>query len=244
MKRTLFLLIISFSSFLFSLNSYAFKFSPMSSSIGVKGNDSSALYFLENDTDQSIAVQVNLVKREMDINGVESNPKISNELTLYPTQLIIPPNEKRSVKVAWVGKELPTKELAYRLIAEQLPIELEKNKNKKASIKVLLRYVAALYVKAEDYSSDIKVAEVKNVEKKISILIENVGKKHQVLANLNLKFIDEKKKKEILLTVDDLKGMSGENVLADSKRIFIFPMTGKFSEISSTDKVKISFDKD
>lgn len=216
----------------------------MSSSIGVKGNDSSALYFLENDTDQSIAVQVNLVRREMDINGVESNPKISNELTLYPTQLIIPPNEKRSVKVAWVGKELPTKELAYRLIAEQLPIELEKNKNKKASIKVLLRYVAALYVKAEDYSPDIKVAEVKNVEKKISILIENIGKKHQVLANLNLKFIDEKKKKEILLTVDDLKGMSGENVLADSKRIFIFPMTGKFSEISSTDKVKISFDKD
>jgi fimbrial chaperone protein len=244
MKRTLYLFIISLSSFLFSVNSYAFKFSPMSSTIGVKGSDGTALYYLENDTDQAIAVQVNLVKREMDLNGVESNPKIANELTLYPTQLIIPPNEKRSVKIAWVGKELPSKELAYRLIAEQLPIELEKNKNKKASIKVLLRYIAALYVKAEDYSSEIKVAEVKSVDKKISILIENVGKKHQVLANLNLKFIDENKKKEILFNAEDLKGMSGENVLADSKRIFVFPNSGKFSEINSTDKVKISFDKD
>jgi fimbrial chaperone protein len=148
------------------------------------------------------------------------------------------------VKVAWVGKELPIKELAYRLIAEQLPIELEKSKNKKASIKVLLRYIAALYVKAEDYNSEIKVTEVKNLDKKISIQVENSGKKHQVLANLNLKFIDEKKKKEFLFNADDLKGMSGENILADSKRIFIFQKTGKFAEINSADKVKISFDKD
>ena len=216
----------------------------MSSTIGVKASDASSLFFLENDSDQAIAVQVSLAKREMDINGVESNPKISTELTLYPTQLIIPPNEKRSVKVAWVSKEMPTKELAYRLIAEQLPIDLEKNKNKKASIKVLLRYVAALYVKAEDFSPEIKVLEVKNVDKKISIEIQNSGKKHQVLANLNLKFIDEKKKKEILLNAEDLKGMSGENILPDSKRLFLFPKLGKFTEINSTDKVKISFDKD
>lgn len=216
----------------------------MSLSLGVKGPNSSALFFLENDSNQAIAVQVSLAKREMDVNGVESNPKISDELTLYPSQLIIPPNEKRSVKVAWFGKILPTKELAYRLIAEQLPIELEKSKNKKASIKVLLRYIAALYVKAEDYNSVILITEVKNSDKKISIQVENSGKKHQVLANLNLKFINEKNKKEILFNADNLKGMSGENILAESKRIFVFPKSGKFAEINSADKVKISFDKD
>jgi fimbrial chaperone protein len=218
----------------------------MSSTIGVDGNESSGLYYLENDSDQSIAVQVSLAKREMDIHGVETNPKVGNELTLYPTQLIIPPNEKRSVKVSWAGKEKPAKELAYRLIAEQLPIELDKNKNKKASIKVLLRYVAALYVRPDDFSADIKITEVKDLEKekKLSIQVENSGKKHQVLGNLNLKFIDEKKKKEILLTPEDLKGMSGENILPESKRVFLFPKTGKFSEINPVDKVKISFDKD
>jgi P pilus assembly chaperone PapD len=73
MKRTIFLSIIGSLSFLFSGNSYAFKFSPMSSSIGVKGSNSSALYFLENESNQAIAVQVSLTKREMDVNGVESS---------------------------------------------------------------------------------------------------------------------------------------------------------------------------
>jgi fimbrial chaperone protein len=216
----------------------------MSSSIEIKKNASSSLYFLENDSDQAIAVQVSLAKREMDINGVESNSKVSDELTVYPTQLIIPPNEKRSVKVSWMGSVVPTKELAFRIIAEQLPIDLEKNKSKKASIKVLLRYVAALYVKAEDYNSDIKITEIKTNDKKVSIQVENNGKKHQVLANLNLKFIDDKNKKEVLLEAADLKGMSGENILADSKRVFSFPKLGKFADINSTDKVKIIFDKE
>lgn len=237
-------ILIIFLCLFFSSNSFAFKFSPMSASIGVKGSDSSSLFYLENDSNQPIAIQVSLAKREMDINGVETNSKIGDELNVYPTQLIIPANEKRSVKVYWSGKEIPLKEMAYRLIAEQLPIDLEKNKNKKASIKVLLRYVAALYVKAEDYSSEVSIKEIKTFDKKISIEVQNAGKKHQVLANLNLKFLDEKKHKEILFKSEELKGMSGENVLANSSRIFSFPREGKFSEINSSDKVKISFDKD
>lgn len=241
MKLSIFTLIFSL---FFSANSYAFKFSPMSASIGIKSSDNNTLFYLENDSTQPIAIEISLAKREMDINGVEKNSKVGNELSFYPTQLIIPASEKRSVKVFWSGKEAPTKELSYRLIAEQLPIELEKNKSKKASIKVLLRYLAALYVKAEDYSSDITIKDIKTSDKKISIEVSNSGKKHQVLANLNLKFIDDKKKKEIHFAPEELKGMTGENVLADSSRIFTFPKEGKFSEVNSSDKVKISFDKD
>ncbi|MDO9183676.1 MAG: fimbria/pilus periplasmic chaperone [Bacteriovorax sp.] len=216
----------------------------MSSSIGTKADEASSLYYLENDSEQPIAVQVSLARREMDLNGIETNPKINNELSVYPSQLIIPPNEKRSVKVAWVGKDKPTKELAYRLIAEQLPIDLERNKNKKASIKVLLRYVAALYVKDDVFNSDVILKNISKDNKQVSIEFENCGKKHQVLANLNLKFSDEKKKKEIIFTADELRGMTGENILAESKRVFVFPKVGKFAEINSNDKVKISFDKD
>jgi fimbrial chaperone protein len=241
MKLNLFLILICL---FFSTNSHAFKFSPMSATIGVKGNESSSLFYLENDSEQPIAVQVSLAKREMDVTGNESNPKVDSELSLYPTQLIIPANEKRSVKVSWTGKEIPTKELAYRLIAEQLPIELEKAKNKKASIKVLLRYVAALYVKEGDFSSDIVVEELKVSGKKILIVVANNGKKHQVLSNLSLTFKDEKKKKEVLIKTEDLKGMSGENILAGSKRVFSFPQIGKFSDVNSSEKVKLSFDKE
>lgn len=241
MKRNTLLV---FFSLIFSLNSYAFKFSPMSATIGVSAKNNGTLFYLENDSDRPIAVQVSLAQRNMDINGTESNLKISDELIIYPSQLIIPANEKRSVKVSWSGKEIPAKELAYRLIAEQLPIELEQNKSKKVSIKVLLRYVAALYVSADDYNSSISIEGVRTADKRVFLEVSNSGKEHQVLINLNLKFINDKSKKEILFLAEDLKGMSGENILADSKRIFSFPQTGKFAEISSSDKVKISFDKD
>ncbi len=241
MKRNLFIIIFILS---INLSAFAFKFSPMSTTIGIGPNDNSALFFLENDSDQAIAVQVSLAKREMDIFGVEANAIVGSELTLYPTQLIIPPNEKRSVKVLWSGKDQLTKELAYRLIAEQLPIELEKDKSKKASIKVLLRYIAALYVKPADLNSDISITDFKVVDKKFIIATINKGKKHQVMTNLMIKFIDEAKNKEVLFKSEELKGINGENILADSQRLFIFPNLGKFSEIGVNDKVKMSFDKD
>jgi fimbrial chaperone protein len=229
---------------LFSANSFAFKFSPMSASIGIKTGENSSQFYLENDAPQSIAVQVSIAKREMDKNGSEINDKIGNELSVYPSQLIIPANEKRSVKVFWSGSTAPTKEMSYRLIAEQLPIELEKSKNKKSSIKILLRYIAALYVNAEDYNSSVAIKELRMDGKKIYVELVNSGKKHQVLANLNLKFTDEKSNKETLLKPEDLKGMTGENILADSSRIFTFPKDGKWTGIHTSDKVKISFDKD
>lgn len=241
MKLTISL--ITFMIF-FSVNSYAFKFSPMSASIGVKADNNSSLFYIENDSSQPIAIQASLAKREMDINGVESNSKIGNELSLYPTQLIIPAQEKRSIKVFWTGSSVPTKELAYRLIAEQLPIELEKNKSKKASIKVLLKYVAALYVESESFNSDISIKEVKEQGKKIQIVILNAGKKHQVLSNLSLLFTDDRSNKKIIFKADELKGMSGENILADSRRVFSFVKEGKFSLMNPTDKVTINFDKD
>ena len=213
----------------------------MSTSIGVKDKKNATLFYLENDSDQPIAVTTSVLKREMNIEGVETNKKIGDEITVYPTQLIIPPNEKRSVKVTWVGKTIPTSEAAYRLVAEQLPIELDKNKKQKASIKVLLRYVAALYVEPEDFSSDVTLKKMDVDDKGVAFTISNAGKKHQVLADLTLKVSG---KKDFSIEGEELKGMSGENVLAQSERIFRFPKSGKFKDIHPTDKVKINFEKD
>ncbi|MBC7427954.1 MAG: molecular chaperone [Bacteriovorax sp.] len=198
------------------------------------------LFYLENDSDQPIAVTTTLLKREMNTEGVEINKPITDELIIYPSQLIIPANEKRSVKVTWVGKSVPIFEQAYRLVAEQLPIEMDKEKKKKASIKVLLRYVAALYVEPDGLSSNVSFKKLDVDDKNVSFLVTNSGKKHQVLSNLELKISG---KKNIELDSQDLKGMSGENVLAESDRIFRFPKNGKFKDIQATDKVKISFEK-
>lgn len=215
----------------------------MSSSLEAVENNSS-LFYLENDSTQPIAVQLSLVKREMTEDGAEINNKINNELTVYPSQLIIQPNEKRSVKVSWTLKQAPTKELAFRLIAEQLPIDIEKAKAKKASIKVLLKYVAALYVTTDKFSADAQLSKFEVKNDKVIFTVDNRGSEHQVLNNLTLVFNSSKNQKEITMEGQELAGMIGENVLAQTHRNFSLPKTGKLSEISSSDKVKISFDKD
>ncbi|MBC7713943.1 MAG: molecular chaperone [Rhizobacter sp.] len=213
----------------------------MSTSIRLKDKTNSTLFYLENDSDQPIAVTTTLLKREMTKDGIETNKKITDELTIYPSQLIIPAAEKRSVKVTWVGKTIPKVETAYRLVAEQLPIDIDKDKKQKASIKVLLKYVAALYIDPENFSSDVSFKKMDVDEKNVSFTFSNDGKKHQVLSNLEMKITG---KKTIELKSDDLKGASGENVLAESERVFHFPKVGKFKDIQPSDKVKISFEKD
>ena len=232
------ILIVLFSVFI-SSNSYAFKFSPMSTSIETKSGNNSTLFYLENDSDQAIAVTVSVLTREMNSEGIESNNKIDGEMSVYPTQLIIPANEKRSSKVTWTGKQIPAKELAYRLVAEQLPIDLETGVKKKAAIKVLLRYVAALYVMPESYKSEVSLKKLIVTKKEISFQMKNAGKKHQVLSGLVLKILG---KKDLELSGEELKGMTGENILAESERVFTFPKTGKFVDIQQSDKVKIHFD--
>lgn len=229
---------------LLSLKAYAFKFSPMSTSIDLDDKKKSTQFYLENDTNQPIAIIVKAMTREMDQKGLEINKDVKDEISVYPNQMIIPPNEKRSVKVSWLGKDLLEKEGAYRLVAEQLPIELEKGKKDKANIKVLLRYVAALYINNSKTIPKIELKKIEQTDKSISLIVENLGTRHQVLFNASLYVMNEKGKKEMTIKADDLKGLSGENVLAGKTRVFTFAKTGKFKNITPNTKVIIDFEKE
>lgn len=224
----------------FNINAHAFKFSPMTTSIDLSTKKNSTIFFLENDTTEPIAITAKVLKRKMNIEGEENNEEVQSEFSLYPPQLIIPPNEKRSVKVTWNNKYEISSEEAYRLVAEQMPISLEQNKKDKANIKVLLRYVAALYVTKNSFESDIKLKKIERKNNNLILLVENKGLKHQILANLKIIVTNGKTKTN--LSLEELAGMGGENVLAQSERAFVFPDTGKFKSLLETSNVKFEFE--
>ncbi len=213
----------------------------MSATIGVDKKNNSVLFYLENDTEQPIAVTATVLSRSMDINGVEKNENCENELSAYPSQLIIPANEKRSIKVSWIGKTPPEIEKSYRLIAEQLPIDIDKKDKKKASIRVLLRYAAALYVEPKKLESKVTLEKFSLDDKFITFHLKNSGGKHQILSNLSLKVNG---KKSFDIESENLKGMTGENVLASSERIFKLSKEGKLKDITDKDLIKIKFEED
>lgn len=194
---------------------FSFSLTPMSQSIDPSAKTKQGQLLLDNPTDAPMAIEVRATERIQKIDGTEEMPDTS-ELMVYPPQLIVPPNEKRTIRIQWTG-QLPKTEKAFRLIAEQLPLEVEEKKSKKRGIKMLLKYIAAFYVTPQEAQSNISVESIE-LKDKLEVKVHNSGTKHQLLQNAILTLKNEKK--SIKVEGDKLKGLMGENVLAGSRRLF------------------------
>lgn len=208
----------------------------MSATIELKDNQTYFNFIIENETNQPLPIQVSLFERGLKDNG-EDDLKETEEITAFPDQLIIPPEQKRSVKVAWTGKSKDLKvEKSFRFIAEQLPLDLKKAKNEKSGIKMLLKYVAALYVNPEGTESNVNCV----LTEKYDLVCENTGTKHQILTFKSISLEDGKK--TIELSKEELQKISGENALVGTKRTLKLSNVKDIKTLKFPVKVKFKFD--
>lgn len=221
------------SVFPFSL--WAFRLDPMSATIELKDGQEHFNFVIENETAEPLPVQISLFERKIKETG-EDELKETEEILAFPDQIIVPPEQKRSVKVTWSGKaeELKT-EKAFRFVAEQLPLELKKDKKNKTGIKMLLKYVAALYVNPEKTESNVSC-----VMNEMNLHCENKGNKHQILKFKS--FSLEGSNSKVELRPDELKRIQGENILASSKRTFILPPNEKIKTLKGPMKVNFKLE--
>lgn len=199
----------------------------MSVELEPTGKEATKSFLIDNTTGEKIAVQVSMSKREIDIDGKEINAEAEDEFIVYPPQLVLGPNEKRTVRLTWAGAAELKHELSYRIIAEQLPVDTEKKpKSKNATIRMMLRYLGAVYITPKDAKAELSLTEAKRVESKkegtqLTIAIANQGTAHHVIKNLQL--IATVNDKAFTFTGDQLKTIVGQNILAGAKRRFTLP---------------------
>lgn len=226
-----------FLSLLF-INSYAFNLSPLSQSIILGRDKNSVIFQVENKNKEPIAIEASLKVRQMNELGVEELPEVEENLFLiYPLQLVLKPGEKRGIKIQYLGDDKIKKEGAYRLLVEQLPIDFKKQKT--SGVKLLLRYLGALYVSKEEFHSNVVVKKILNEDNGLRVEVENLGKNHQVLKNLKIVLNNEKD--VVVLEASDLEGMNGENILGESRRIFKLK-NSKNLKISQKASAKLKFE--
>lgn len=181
------------------------------------------LFEVENPSEEPMAIEVTIKTREVNEEGVEvQNDLPSEEFIIFPEQIILKALEKKSVKIQWIKPRDIEKEESYRVIVEQLPIDFakKKGKDKKAQIKVLLKYLGALYLTPESAKSKIEFSG--SCEKnKLNIVVKNSGNTHQLLNDLKLTFKTKKDgKKSVKLEGKDLGKIEGENILSEHSRKF------------------------
>jgi len=172
--------------------SHAFRLEPMVLAVPVTEPRAAGTYTVENNSAEKVAVAFHVTERRIDAEGVEARPPATGFL-VYPEQLKLEPGEKRSLRVTWAGKAAPTTELAYRLVATQLPIDFSKEKNG-TNIKFLLEYVASLYLTPKNAKGKLRVLkQAVNAKGELELVVKNEGTAHELLEKLDLTISDGKK---------------------------------------------------
>jgi fimbrial chaperone protein len=146
-----------------------------------------------------------------------------DKFMIYPPQTIIPAKTAQKVRVQWLGDSKIQNEQAYRLIAEQVHVSLDKEPT---GVTMLMKLVGALYVQPTKTQSNVSISAVKPQGDKLSVTVSNSGTRHQLLnkAILNLKHGNQ----VITLKGDQLLGMEGKNVLAKSTQQFMIKKPAQF----------------
>jgi fimbrial chaperone protein len=205
---------------------WALRLVPFIAEFSPSGPAASQTFRLENETEKPIAVQVSMVHRQVDIDGKETLPEADDDFVVFPPQLVLLPRESRSVRVQWIGTPKPDRELPYRIVAEQLPVELEPGTGG-GRVRLLVRYEGAVYVVPPNVAPKPEVKSVESVKRPdgspgMAVSVQNSGSGHALLNNLRLTLTGTDGK-AVQLETAQLEGMAGENVLAGATRKFVLP---------------------
>ncbi len=232
MKRYFNLLFVTLFFALMRVNPVlAFRLTPMNQVFAPGGNNATHAYEVINDQDERIAVEVTVVERSMDTNGTESYVPAEDDFLIYPAQMILEPNTTQVVRVSWLGDPALLSELAFRLVAEQLPINLVDPTQPVlvqpvGQVQILLRYLSGLFVRPTGVIAAVQIESVTaqtddRGNPAVEIVFANSGSASTHLRDLRLNLTAQGQ--TVSLSTDELKGVTGTTILADHRRRFVVP---------------------
>lgn len=228
-----FALLISIFLLVVTQKSWAgFDFAPIMATLDPSGQGATASFTVTNADANKLPVQITIVPREPDLDGKESykeSPAVEDMFRIFPSQMVLDPKGTRTVRVTFIGDPKIQSELAFRIIAEELPVDLD-DPNRKytkpvGKITLSTRYVGSLYVTPKGAKPDIKIDAKKSETAAASLIlnITNAGTGHQVYRKPTVKIKNLGSGKEIILPENELKPLMSQNILAGRSRRYILP---------------------
>jgi P pilus assembly chaperone PapD len=184
------------------------------------------IFKIKNPTAEPVAVNVSILKL-INTNSKKEQREETKQVQVYPTQFILNPKEIKSVRVRYMSKQLPENEEVYRVIAEELNIDVtdkveEDTKGKvKAQIKMRFSYEGLLFVHKANAKAKLTIESLEKIDNGISLNIKNSGTASTIpTKKAYVYFATLKDGKEYALTPTDLKGAEFRRVLAGKTNTF------------------------
>lgn len=209
----------------------AFQLQPISQVFEPTGANATRTYEVFNNQSDRVAIELTVVERHMDVDGEETYQPADDNFLIYPTQMILEPGATQVVRVSWLGDPNPEQELAFRLVAEQLPINLVDPTQSPAvqpvgQVRVLLRYMGSLFVRPSGVQANLHMESVMPYtnaegEPAIAITFTNTGKSSARLQDLNLTLTAQGQ--SVNLSPEQLESIIDSTILPGQSRRYILP---------------------
>jgi len=218
LRRTLAASLLALGLGLASLSAQAISFTPIETEFSPSGRGATQVFRLENTQAEPAAVEIGIKERAMARNGDDQLTDAEDQFNVFPAQVVLQPGQVQTIRVQYVGVAALDHERAFRLIAEQLPIDVGQAPQNGGRMRLLVKYVAAVYVVPTNVKAVLKVGETSLVtegaKQWLQVSVVNEGSMHKILKDLKLDVGG------MTLAGAQLKGMEGENVLARTTRVF------------------------
>ena len=218
---------------LLSVSAFAYQLSPLSATYDPSGAGSARVYTITNDSDSPIAIEINAFSRNIDLDGNEYTEDASAYFQIQPRRMIIRPQSSQLVRVQYRGPQTVTREMAYRIISEQIPYSQGAREDGAGQmISFLFVYSTSAYVRPSRIVERVSASAFVNEEGKLEIRIENTGSVHQMLNNLSIT-VSGDNGGVYTLTEEDVGTIKGQNLLAGSTLRIVIDLPEALSGASS-----------
>lgn len=200
----------------------ALSLEPLSHVFGTDPAARVRTFRVTNTQEQRIAVRVRMTTRDLLPDGSELRTDAEDDWLIFPRQLALEPGESQAVRVQYTGSGELDAERAFRIIAEQLPVDFAPGDGQ-SGINVLFRYEGSVYVRPANARPDIQLTDVSRRFEEgrfsgVAVRFENRGTAHAILndliVTLTLSDEDGNVLDLLIFNEDQLDVVGGSNVLA------------------------------
>ncbi len=138
------IMLITFGLFTIVMGGYSLNPLITILEIAKKQTSAEVIVKFEGDVKAPIALELKVQGREVSIDGknvIYHDDKSADNFVIYPAQIVLMPGEIQRVQVKWVGDSIPSKEITYGFIAEEVPLKIgdEEEKRTKAEARLIIR---------------------------------------------------------------------------------------------------------
>lgn len=211
---------------------HAFRFQPITMEFDPAGPGAVRSFRLENPGTEPVAVRISMLSRDMLPDGSELNAPADSSFMVYPSRIMLSPGAFQTVRVKWQGDSSPSRELSFRIVAEQLPVERADEPATGNSIRIMFRYIGSVYIVPHGAAPAVEV-ERAAVEpdneggRRLSLTLINRGTSHSVITEpvltLTAPADGSGTGSRVVLSGEELEEIEGENLLSARKRVFHLP---------------------